>query len=130
MRSSDHTHTKELTQTTFNFRAESHYSSSQATEIRIYLYFKVWKVERRPEQRAEVGYGGDFPPRLDFFHRNCTSLGHFRTGEIVQRVFLTLESSFFSGLECLRDITNTTKVAAAVLFGRLPLRPAERYNLL
>lgn len=31
----------------------------------IYLYFKVWKVERGPEQRAEVRYGGDFPPGLD-----------------------------------------------------------------
>ncbi|TNN85076.1 Mitochondrial glutamate carrier 2 [Liparis tanakae] len=36
----------------------------------IYLYFKVRKVERGPEQRAEVRYGGDFPPGLDLFHRN------------------------------------------------------------
>lgn len=94
-----------------------------------YLYFKVWKVERCPEQRAEVGYGGDFPPRLDFFHRNGTSLGHFRAEEIVQPVFLTLESSSLQRRRCLRNITNTKKVAAAVPLGQLPLRPVERYNL-
>lgn len=72
-----------MTQTTPHFCMERHPSLQQAATILIYLNFEVWKVERGPEQRAEVGYGGDFPPRLDLFHRNCTSLGHFRAGEIV-----------------------------------------------
>lgn len=72
-----------LTQTTSHFSNERYSRLLKATTIRIYLYFKVWKVECCPEQRAEVGYGRDFPPRLDLFHRNCTSLGHFRSGEIV-----------------------------------------------
>lgn len=47
--------------------------------VKHYLNFKVWQVECRPEEWAEVRYGGDFPPRLDLLHRNSTSLGHFFT---------------------------------------------------
>lgn len=73
-----------------------------------------------------MGYGRDFPPGLDLFHRNCTSLGHLRTVEMVRRLFLTLESSFSSDVDCLRVITNARKVAAVVpLSGLFPLRPAE-----
>lgn len=85
----------------------------------IYLYFKVWKVECCPEQRTEVGYGGDFPPRLDLFHRNCTSLGHFQTENCVT-LFLTLEINprcmCVKSSKCLTPFRYMTKVAVVVPF--------------
>lgn len=120
-RASRTTEAKTLTQTTSHLCHKIHSRLLKETTSRIYLYFKVWKVERCPEQRAEVGYGRDFPPGLDLFHRNCTSLGHFRSREMVLGLILTLESSFLRGLQCRRNITNTTKVATTVLYGLLPL---------
>lgn len=72
-----------------------------------------------------MGYGGDFPPRLDLFHRNRTSPGHFRAPKSVRGLFLTLESSFSCDLRSLRDITDEREVVARALWSLLPLRPGE-----
>lgn len=128
MRSTDRG-SKKADTNNFSFPQWKTFLLLKVTAMLIYLYFKVWKVERGPEQRAEVRYGGDFPPGLDLFHRNGTSLGHFRTWDMVWRLLFTLEGSFLGDLESLRNITSTTKVASVVLVGQLPLRPEERYNL-
>lgn len=61
-----------------------------------YLYLKVGQAERRPEQGAEVRYGGHFPPRLDLRYRyNGTSLGHFRSGGREKNVKLCSSSNVF-----------------------------------
>lgn len=117
----------ELTQTTSHFARAGRWRARRGRPTRVYLDFKVREVERRPEERAEVRYGGDFPPRLDLLHGNSTSPGHFRSGAVARLVTLTSESGFSGAPRRIRNITNPRKVGSAVRTGLLPSPP---HNLL
>lgn len=118
----------ELTQTTSHFARGGRWRARRMRPTRIYLDFKVREVERRPEERAEVRYGGDFPPRLDLLHGNSTSAGHFRSGGIARRVTLTSESGFSGAPRRIRNITNPRKVGSAVHTGLLPSPHTISFN--